>query len=196
MDKNQILRYFDRDYRGTYPHVIFPDGEEHLMKITTVDSGSDSPSLFLQSPDIGQFRLNICSKHKLKFIYPKTGSFQLGKHGIFLIRDVENRNYYRGPCAENLRMLSCHEEVDVNFLSMAAAFEKKQFSFQQALELLKKDYLSAALNNNLVLSRSIKHPTGYSLSSRYGYIAEIDEGGSLSWCMGSVKKEVAECLMY
>jgi hypothetical protein len=196
MDRRQILRYFDRDYRNTYPHVVFPDGEEHLMQIRAVSSDNDSPSFLVSNAEIGSLRLNVCSKHKLKFIYPKTGSFQLGREGMFIVRDVDSRNYYRGPCEGNLKIFSIVEQFAVDFLTLSAAFKKIQFSFAEASALLKKDYLSVALKNNLVLSHSIVEKEGFSLHSRLGHVAEVTTDGNIKWSIPSIKSEVQECLMY
>lgn len=196
MDRQQILRYFDRDYRDTFPHVVFPDGEEHLMQIRNVSDGA-SPSLIVSNPEIGSLRLNICSKHRLKFIYPKTGSFQLGKQGVFISRDVESRNYYRGPCHGNLVVTSIHERLNVDFITLSAAFEKKQYSCREALDLLAKDRLSVAVHNNFVLSRSILENEGYSLHSRLGHVAEVTGDGQIKWLVcGSIKEEVKQCLLF
>lgn len=167
MNPSEHIHDFQRRYQGTIVMVKLPPKEEFVpMLVSAIEYVGDcEASMTMSSNVLGKIRLNMANEYEMKFEFPECGVFQLHKDAI-VFRRLPKRQWRKGICSENSAVFPVyHRVVDakgpaLTTETVSAALEKKCYSAQTGLDLLKQGYRSVALGNNFALCQSFNGDTG------------------------------------
>lgn len=186
MTPEEIKSDFRRRYEGTYVMVEMPQSkQEELFLISVIIDGSDTTQLVLESPSYGKLIINYGSNHKIKFKFPKVGTFQCGNKAYIFTRSPQ-RQYQRGISTGNSTISQTVHRVRrgtrsvLTHETLLAAFVKQVYSLGEALTLLgKKKWHSVALNKNYSISKYILEEGPYLLFYLDYPIGTINKEGKI-----------------
>lgn len=129
-----------------------------------------------------QFSVALPGPQKVSFEFPNIGTFQLGKQAKAFVRNPE-RQWRRGICSNTARIYDFSFGMDarntLDFPSLTAAYEAKQFSPKDAVKMLnKREVQSVAVFGNYVFAAA-PHIDGYAVFYMLDMVGIIDARGNI-----------------